>query len=73
MLGKYIIAIETSTALENDHDVILITRDEYNVLKHEALVGSDNLEEAQQLFESVKKLGASGYLDMVMKRTGIKI
>lgn len=73
MLDKYIIAVEQSTPLENDHDVILITRDEYDVLKHEPLTGSDNLEEAQQLFESVKKLGALGYLDMVMKRTGVKI
>ena len=71
MLRKYIICVD-STDLKNER-IMLIDRDEYDVYMHEPLTDSDNLEEAQQLFESVKKLGALGYLDMVMKRSGVRI
>lgn len=71
MLRKYIICVD-STDLKNER-IMLINRDDYDVYKHEPLTDSDNLEEAQQLFESVKKLGALGYLDMVMKRSGVRI
>ena len=63
MLDKYIVAVETNTAEEN---VILISRDDYNVFAYDPITGSDNKEEAEQLLQEVKALGVSGYFDKII-------